>query len=355
MNFAKNDILSDMLVSFKAGERQLIEYLGTCSNHELQGIGYKIRNELEYTFSRYTDLKGHKLPQPFCSVFAIGYNYLNQFKENKNLVKNQEIEQKKEYAPIPIKKEEKTKPIPNEIFSIFDDNSDTKPTQSVNQINLSELEKSNEIQEIIHSPIKPTKSPEAKKDQPIDPLTKLNEIMAKMALEEQEKKHQQDLENKKISDPVAAAFPSAPMQYATGWPYPSPMPNYMGYQMNPYMNMNPYMTGVNPNLYMRPMPNMVSSPPTTSSPLPNFQQKNAEKTTAKPVKEEQGKDQFSELFNMADAKLSMKQESKNQKGAEMLFEDIGKTSVPETKKQNQNQKSIFLFKNENIDDLLDLW
>ena len=186
-------------------------------------LGNAIKDELDKTFSRYMDLRNHNKPEPFHSIFA-------------------PPEEEKPIAREPDKEEKKV-PAPAEIFDILSCQEE-------------EVAKKDEDQDYLYnSPLKPANDPADSNAS--NPISKLNEIMAKMQLEEQEATKKQE-EEKKKQDAMNDAFSNMNMM-GPGWmPYPG-YPPPMGFP-SPFatnMPMRPYIM-TDPSLMPR---SMIPNPP----------------------------------------------------------------------------------------------
>ncbi len=148
-------------------------------------------------------------------------------------------------------------------FDILDGDAQSKPAI--------EAEKEADAEQYIHSPLKPESKAEAEQASKSNPLARLNEIMAKMQLDEQESKRRAE-EEKKMQDAMMAAYSTVPMSmgpmmnpgwmpYGAGMPpayppmgfapgpaYPTNMP--MGPGMMPPAAGNPMMSGGQPGGFM---------------------------------------------------------------------------------------------------------
>ena len=219
-------------------------------NEELIAIALAINDDLQKTFSRYTDLTSNRMPEEYTSVFEPTQPAPEPVKRSPPVQKRQappkQSPSRQSYTPqqvlsqpiqqVPqqvIARQVPTQQIQrssgsDSLFGLFNNAEERKiPEPSIQMIPL--------IQEV---PQHITSAPS--KD---DTISKLNEIMRKMQLKEEEDRRQRDEEAKR-----KAAIQAQQAQFAT---------SYAPFGMNPYMaQMNmcyPYMTNM-----QRPMgPNAV--------------------------------------------------------------------------------------------------
>ena len=311
-----------------------------------------VRAELDKTFSRYTDLKAHRDPAPFRSVFESAP--ANSRKENATSVPAT--------APAPATATAPKTSIAAEVLDLLGENDNSEAIKKSDVARIDE--------EITHSPIKPAKNPDVPNVKG-DPVARLNEIMAKMKMEEDEERKRKAEEEQKMMaqriDPLADAFAPPAWQYATtGARYPMPMMGYSGaFPTNPSM-----MAGVNPmmnpmtNPMMNPMTNPMMNPMTNPmmnhmsnpmmppmgttnpmmnmNPMPGYGKLTPITHPEKPVEKVEPapapKDEFTDLFEIANNALSSKKQQPvaASKPIDALFENepLPKVQVWNTEKSS---------------------
>ena len=230
--YTQNEVLIDMINSLKTTEKNLREFvpisfhlnrtLSRVKDPGLLELGNAVNDELEETFDRYTDLKVNMQPKEFVSLFGGQAR-----KEAKPVPRAVKAETKKETKKEAKKVEPEIRP---GIFDLLDEPSATKPATTEPQENLLE--------------------PPSLKSGKENPIARLNEIMAKMQMREQEEKRQKKEEEKKSQDLIQAAFPSMGPIMNSGW---------MGFPPNMPVGFNPQFA-----------PNQFYVPTTQPRPTPPF-------------------------------------------------------------------------------------
>lgn len=267
--------------------------MGSATDEQLLQLGIAINDELQKTFSRYTELKKNRMPETFNSEFfpktveevvtyvpdpepepeiqqqpapepvpQIDYQTYAadepapepEVQQANEEPPQPEVEPEPEQEPEPPKEEPKQAPkapppISPDIFNIIDNNENKEAKE-----------------DFFNEPIKPTSNQERESPKKETPLTKLNEIMAKMQQEEMEQRQRKEAEDKKQKDMVYGAFP--PNMMNPGWmPYATAMPGFrpMGFGPSPYASNMPGMSPMFPPRMPFPMVSVNPLIPTVKS------------------------------------------------------------------------------------------
>ena len=265
-------------------------------DEDLLKLAFAINDELQKTFSRYTELKNNRMPENFESEFfpkhieevvtyvpepvAEPQAYQNYAQPQApavqaqvqppvvqaNLAMEQIMQESNEPAPqMPpprevqpeVKRPIQAKPaaVPADVFDILG-SGDSKP----------------EKEDFFNAPMKPATADKEspKKD---GTISKLNEIMAKMQQEEMEQKQKKEMEEKQQKEMMFNAFQPpmmnpAWMAYATSMPGARPMapgPNNFATNMPFPGGMPPVMNPMFQARFAYPMSNMTHAIPQVTS------------------------------------------------------------------------------------------
>lgn len=230
-------------------------------NEELLSIVLLINDDLQKTFSRYTDLSTNRMPEEYTSVFEPE----KPPEPKKPVVRRPPPppEVRPEPEPVPSEYMAPAEPqvqpvasnpppmptqqpvtdfmeqpvvatappvVPDAVFTLFDPPEEKKVEESVDPLFMNPLMPSG-LQAPQPAPVVPPQD---------DATSKLNNILKRMQQNEEEERRRKEEEARRIE-----AMKAQQAQYSTGFgmnPMMNPM-MFMTGAMNPYIRPNPYMTG----------------------------------------------------------------------------------------------------------------
>lgn len=290
-------------------------------NEELLSIVLLINDDLQKTFSRYTDLSTNRMPEEYSSVFEperpppprrlpakpappaarpepqpMPESYMAPYPTAQPAEAPapqppvQPMAQPVQNLPEPVV-EARAPPAappvvalsPESVFSVFAEPEEKKVEEPIDSILMNPL-----MGNVQNAP--PVPPPQD------DAATKLNNILKQMQMREEEEQRQKEEEARRM-----AAMRAQQAQFATGYgmnPMMNPMV-YMTVAMNPLLRANPYATGY-PGMGMQRPQAPGSLPYQILKPIVKDEPKKA------PEPEPEVKDEFTDLFDLAKTSLSMK-------------------------------------------------
>lgn len=296
--------------------------LDKLKNEELLSIVLLINDDLQKTFSRYTDLSTNRMPEEYTSIFE----------------PEKPPEPKKPFVrrpPPPPESRPEPEPVPAEYMAPREPQGEppaphpppmptpvqqpvtyfmeqpvatTPPVAPETVFNLFDAPEEKKVEEPIESILMNPLMPSGGRVPPPAPVappqedttSKLNNILKRMQQNDEEEGRRKEEEARRIE-----AMKAQQAQYATGFgmnPVMNPM-MFMTGNMGPYIRPNPYMTGY-PGMGM----NMGMQRPQGTGSLPYQILKPIVKNEPKkqPEPEPEVRDEFTDLFDLAKVSLSAK-------------------------------------------------
>ena len=213
-------------------------------DEELLAISLLVNDDLQKTFSRFTDISANRMPEEYTSAFEPEKPPVRRapkpkpVEEQPPVVPRAKPAAKPPPAPEPEPVQKKPPPIPDSIFNLLESSEEPKKPE------VGDL--------VLQSPLRPVNkgTGDDKGEGDADAISKLNKIMKQMELSEQEEKKRKEEETKMQTDSMFPAFQGPPMANPQMMQY---MTNMASYNAMSYFQPNPYMTNMPPYAGMRPM------------------------------------------------------------------------------------------------------